>query len=201
MSISPLFIAPKPSCIISQPFQVSSQPFSVILAAETPDFYPSQPGIPLVVRSFIVCPTLVVTLPSIYCLTSLYTSSFIHFRIGDIGDIDDDFSLSILSFLSICPFQFLSWHSDTLITPPPCIVLVLYLYPTCIVTWSFSLSSIYTYKKRRPRAVYLQSEAFALPSKSNKQQETYADMTILLPVYSKEGYIVIPDRHLLLTLV
>ncbi len=60
---------------------------------------------------------------------------------------------------------------------------------------------VYTYKKRRPRAVYLQSEAFALPSKSNKQQETYADMTILLPIYSKEGYIVIPDRHLLLTLV
>ena len=41
------------------------------------------------------------------------------------------------------------------------------LHPTCIVTWSFSLLPTYTYKKRRPRAVYLQSKAFALPSKSN----------------------------------
>jgi len=32
-------------------------------------------------------------------------------------------------------------------------------------------------KKRRPRVAYLQFEAFALPKGSNKQQETYADMT------------------------
>ena len=32
-------------------------------------------------------------------------------------------------------------------------------------------------KKRRPRVAYSQVEAFALPTKSNKQQETYADMT------------------------
>ena len=36
---------------------------------------------------------------------------------------------------------------------------------------------IYTHKKRRPRVAYSQVEAFALPTKSNKQQETYADMT------------------------
>ena len=32
-------------------------------------------------------------------------------------------------------------------------------------------------KKRRPRVAYSQIEAFALPTESNKQQETYADMT------------------------
>ena len=31
-------------------------------------------------------------------------------------------------------------------------------------------------KKRRPRVAYLQIEAFALPLRSNKQQETYAGM-------------------------
>ena len=36
---------------------------------------------------------------------------------------------------------------------------------------------MYAYKKRRPRVAYSQNEAFALPDKSNKQQETYADMT------------------------
>ena len=36
---------------------------------------------------------------------------------------------------------------------------------------------IHTHKKRRPRVAYSQVEAFALPTKSNKQQETYADMT------------------------
>ena len=35
---------------------------------------------------------------------------------------------------------------------------------------------VYRHKKRRPRVVYLQPEAFALPTKSNKQQETYAGM-------------------------
>ena len=34
-----------------------------------------------------------------------------------------------------------------------------------------------THKKRRPRVAHLQIEAFALPKQSNKQQETYADMT------------------------
>ena len=33
------------------------------------------------------------------------------------------------------------------------------------------------HKKRRPRVAYPQFEAFALPKGSNKQQETYADMT------------------------
>jgi len=32
-------------------------------------------------------------------------------------------------------------------------------------------------KKRRPRVAHSQTEAFALPIESNKQQETYADMT------------------------
>ena len=36
---------------------------------------------------------------------------------------------------------------------------------------------LYTQQKRRPRVAYLQFEAFALPKGSNKQQETYADMT------------------------
>ena len=31
-------------------------------------------------------------------------------------------------------------------------------------------------KKRRPRVAYSQIEAFALPLRSNKQQETYAGM-------------------------
>ena len=31
--------------------------------------------------------------------------------------------------------------------------------------------------KRRPQVAYLQFEVFALPTQSNKQQETYADMT------------------------
>ncbi len=35
-----------------------------------------------------------------------------------------------------------------------------------------------TQKKRRPRVAYSLNEAFALPKESNKQQETYADMTI-----------------------
>lgn len=32
-------------------------------------------------------------------------------------------------------------------------------------------------KKRRPRVAHSQVEAFALPYRTNKQQETYADMT------------------------
>jgi len=32
-------------------------------------------------------------------------------------------------------------------------------------------------KKRRPRVAYSQYEVLALPLESNKQQETYADMT------------------------
>ena len=35
----------------------------------------------------------------------------------------------------------------------------------------------YTHKKRRPHVAYSSTEAFALPYNSNKQQETYADMT------------------------
>ena len=64
-----------------------------------------------------------------------------------------------------------------------------------------SFFAVYIHKKRRPRAVYLQSEAFALPSKSNKQQETYADMTTLL-LHIWQGEVCShTHRHLLLTLV
>lgn len=44
---------------------------------------------------------------------------------------------------------------------------------------------IYTQRKRRPQVAYSQPEAFALPDKSNKQQETYADMTYTLHQYTK----------------
>ena len=40
----------------------------------------------------------------------------------------------------------------------------------------FYLLLVYRHKKRRPRVVYSQNEAFALPIPSNKQQETYAGM-------------------------
>ena len=41
-------------------------------------------------------------------------------------------------------------------------------------------------------ADYLQYEVLALPYNSNKQQETYADMTNLPAGYGKEGAIVTP---------
>ena len=44
---------------------------------------------------------------------------------------------------------------------------------------------IYTQRKRRPQVAYSQPEAFALPDKSNKQQETYADMTYTLYPYTE----------------
>ena len=40
-----------------------------------------------------------------------------------------------------------------------------------------TIRHIQTQKKRRPRVAYSQIEAFAMPLRSNKQQETYADMT------------------------
>ena len=47
-------------------------------------------------------------------------------------------------------------------------------------------------KRRRPRVVYLQFEAFALPKGSNKQQETYADMTNRLAKIQQSRCIVTP---------
>ena len=42
----------------------------------------------------------------------------------------------------------------------------------CISSTTYNIQ-----RKRRPRVAYSQIEAFALPKQSNKQQETYADMT------------------------
>lgn len=56
-------------------------------------------------------------------------------------------------------------------------------------------------RKRRPRAVYSCTEAFALPNDSNKQQETYADMTNRSATNDKAGMFCHTHRHLLLTLV
>ena len=50
----------------------------------------------------------------------------------------------------------------------------------------------YTHKKRRPRVAYLQYEVLALPYNSNKQQETYADMTNHLAMKRQVGVYVIP---------
>jgi len=58
---------------------------------------------------------------------------------------------------------------------------------------------VYT-KKRRPRVAYSQYEVLALPLESNKQQETYADMTNTLSDTTKQG-ICHTHRHLLLTLI
>lgn len=56
-------------------------------------------------------------------------------------------------------------------------------------------------KKRRPRVAYSQFEAFALPKGSNKQQETYADMTEPHARIQQNGYKRHTHRHLLLTLI
>ena len=47
-------------------------------------------------------------------------------------------------------------------------------------------------KKRRPHVVYLQPEAFALPTKSNKQQETYAGMKTHHTLYKCSMDTIIP---------
>ena len=56
-------------------------------------------------------------------------------------------------------------------------------------------------EKRRPRVAYSSTEAFALPKGSNKQQETYADMTNCSARNSKARYKCHTHRHLLLTLI
>ena len=45
-----------------------------------------------------------------------------------------------------------------------------------VIPWSRDIEG--TQKKRRPRVAHSQTEAFALPIESNKQQETYADITM-----------------------
>ena len=49
-----------------------------------------------------------------------------------------------------------------------------------------------TQKKRRPRVAYSQIEAFALPLRSNKQQETYAGMKTHYTLYKCSMDIFIP---------
>ncbi len=56
-------------------------------------------------------------------------------------------------------------------------------------------------QKAQTSCCLLTNRGLRITFRVNKQQETYADMTNLLPKYSKERYIVIPDRHLLVTLI
>ena len=60
--------------------------------------------------------------------------------------------------------------------------------------------SISTNTKRRPRVAYSSTEVLALPLESNKQQETYADMTNCFDRNTKAGYCH-THRHLLNTLI
>ena len=73
-----------------------------------------------------------------------------------------------------------------------CIFLLSILYSSLI-----SRAYIYTHKKRRPLVAYLSTEVFAIPLGSNKQQETYADMTNRPVRNDKAGYYH-THRHLLL---
>ena len=56
----------------------------------------------------------------------------------------------------------------------------------------YILSFFTTQKKRRPRVAYSQIEAFALPLRSNKQQETYAGMKTHYTLYKCSMDIFIP---------
>ena len=49
-----------------------------------------------------------------------------------------------------------------------------------------------TQKKRRPHVAYSQQEAFALPLRSNKQQETYAGMKTHYTLYKHSMDTIIP---------
>ena len=56
----------------------------------------------------------------------------------------------------------------------------------------YILSFFTNTKKRRPHVAYSQQEAFALPLRSNKQQETYAGMKTHYTLYKCSMDIIIP---------